>query len=169
MKEGIGRYECRRDSFVLVSASSTAKSKSRNSALVKGSPSYSHSLDTLTQDSSGQHCTLLLAPSSRAMSAPTQPDAQPGPSTHNSAPASQRAREIQDALKSIVLQTASTLRARTQLARLHPRSLAHQQQQRQASMRRALASTSSQENAHGICLWCMDCATTCYMRRQRWR
>lgn len=63
------------------------------------------------------------------MSAPTLPGAQPGPSSQPAAacvpavPASQRAREIQDALKAIVLQTASTLRARNQQARL-PTSVA---------------------------------------------
>lgn len=63
------------------------------------------------------------------MSAPTLPGAQPGPSSQPAVasapavPASQRAREIQDALKAIVLQTASTLRARNQQARL-PTSVA---------------------------------------------
>ena len=53
------------------------------------------------------------------MSAPLLPGAPAaGPSSLPPAPATQRAREIQDALKSIVLQTASTLRAKTQLARL---------------------------------------------------
>ncbi|SPO23446.1 uncharacterized protein UTRI_02125 [Ustilago trichophora] len=56
------------------------------------------------------------------MSAPTLPGTQQaGPSSSTlspAAPATQRAREIQEALKSIVLQTASTLRAKTQLARL---------------------------------------------------
>ncbi|KAF6767162.1 hypothetical protein PSEUBRA_002981 [Kalmanozyma brasiliensis GHG001] len=52
------------------------------------------------------------------MSVPKLPGDQPGTSSRPSAPADQRAREIQDALKSIVLQTASTLRSRTQLARL---------------------------------------------------
>ncbi|SPO22120.1 uncharacterized protein UTRI_02125_B [Ustilago trichophora] len=56
------------------------------------------------------------------MSAPTLPGAQQaGPSSSTllpAAPATQRAREIQEALKSIVLQTASTLRAKTQLERL---------------------------------------------------
>lgn len=56
------------------------------------------------------------------MSAPTLPGTQQaGPSSSTlppAAPATQRAREIQQALKSIVLQTASTLRAKTQLARL---------------------------------------------------
>ncbi|TKY87326.1 hypothetical protein EX895_004003 [Sporisorium graminicola] len=53
------------------------------------------------------------------MSAPVLPGAQPGPSSRPTAPASQRAIEIQNALKSIVLETASTLRSRTQQARLH--------------------------------------------------
>ncbi|CCF53057.1 hypothetical protein NDA11_007323 [Ustilago hordei] len=52
------------------------------------------------------------------MSAPALPGAVASPSSQTGAPAAQRAREIQDALKSIVLQTASTLRAKTQLARL---------------------------------------------------
>ncbi|KAJ1027121.1 hypothetical protein NDA18_003137 [Ustilago nuda] len=52
------------------------------------------------------------------MSAPALPGAVASSSSQTGAPAAQRAREIQDALKSIVLQTASTLRAKTQLARL---------------------------------------------------
>ncbi|CBQ72150.1 conserved hypothetical protein [Sporisorium reilianum SRZ2] len=53
------------------------------------------------------------------MSAPALPGAQPGPSSQPIAPASQRATEIQTALKTIVLETASTLRSRTHQARLH--------------------------------------------------
>ncbi|SJX62021.1 uncharacterized protein SRS1_10649 [Sporisorium reilianum f. sp. reilianum] len=53
------------------------------------------------------------------MSAPALPGAQPGPSSQPIAPASQRAAEIQTALKTIVLETASTLRSRTHQARLH--------------------------------------------------
>lgn len=53
------------------------------------------------------------------MSAPRLPGAPPDPASHTGhANAATRAREIQGALKSIVFQTASTLRVRTQLARL---------------------------------------------------
>ncbi|GAC92662.1 hypothetical protein PHSY_000216 [Pseudozyma hubeiensis SY62] len=57
------------------------------------------------------------------MSAPILPGAQAGPSSLPSASASQRARQIQHALKSIVLETASTLRSRSQLARLQSAGL----------------------------------------------
>lgn len=81
-------------------------------------PDFLSSLDHLLNTTRSSLTLTLHTHRTSAMSAPKLPGSQPGPSSQPTALAAQRAREIQDALKSIVLQTASTLRAKTQLARL---------------------------------------------------